>query len=509
MQQESRVKKTLLNARINLIYYILTLVLSFFSRKIFLDCLGADFVGLTGTLQNLLGVLNLAELGIGISIGYLLYKPLYEGDKEKICDIITIMGYLYCKIGSFILIAGLTIAVFLPVIFPSTQFDLGVIYFAYISFLTSTLIGYFINYRQNLLGADQKNYVVTVYYQGCYYLKTIIQMVIAYCTANYYYWIAIELGFGIIYSFILNWRINKTYPWLKTELRHGKQKLAAYPEVIKKTKQVFFHKISGFAQFQTTPILVYAFVSLQTVAMYGNYTILFDKVNVLINNLFGSVSASVGNLMAENNKVKILEVFWELFTLRYAVMGIISFGLLNFTNDFIRLWLGEDYILPDAILFILVLNQFLSMSRNINDPFIWGKGMFGDIGAPICETLIYISVALVGGYFLGLPGIILGNTASLFVIICMWKPYYLFRKGLKAPLSHYVAGWLKYTFLYGISIVSSYVIIDRYLTICPSTWVAFVSYCAIATAVFAIVYVGLFYMLSISFRKGIYKVIKR
>lgn len=53
MAEESRVKKSLLNARVNLIFYFLTLILSFFSRKIFLDCLGADFVGLTTTtLQN-------------------------------------------------------------------------------------------------------------------------------------------------------------------------------------------------------------------------------------------------------------------------------------------------------------------------------------------------------------------------------------------------------------------------------------------------------------------------
>ena len=84
---ESRVKKTLLNARVNLVFYFLTLALSFFSRKIFLDCLGADFVGLTGTLQNLLGFLNLAELGIGSAIGYVLYKPLFERNQEKINEI--------------------------------------------------------------------------------------------------------------------------------------------------------------------------------------------------------------------------------------------------------------------------------------------------------------------------------------------------------------------------------------------------------------------------------------
>ena len=162
---ESRVKKTLLNARVNLVFYFLTLALSFFSRKIFLDCLGADFVGLTGTLQNLLGFLNLAELGIGSAIGYVLYKPLFERNQEKINEIISVMGYLYRCIGIMILSAGCVLACFLPLIFPdsTTGFDISLIYFAYFSFLVSSLIGYFINYRQNLLGADQRNYVAVSY----------------------------------------------------------------------------------------------------------------------------------------------------------------------------------------------------------------------------------------------------------------------------------------------------------------------------------------------------------
>ena len=65
---DSRVKKSLLNARVNLIFYFLVLILSFFSRKIFLDTLGAEFIGFTSTLQNLLGFLNLAELGIATAI---------------------------------------------------------------------------------------------------------------------------------------------------------------------------------------------------------------------------------------------------------------------------------------------------------------------------------------------------------------------------------------------------------------------------------------------------------
>ena len=171
--EESRVKKSLLNARVNLIFYVLILLISFFSRKIFLNCLGADFVGLTGTLMSLLNFLNLAELGISTAIGYVLYKPIFEHDETRINEIISVLGYMYRWIGRIIIAAGVALSCFLPVIFPSTGFSYGIIYFAYYSFLASSLIGYFANYRQTLLGADQRNYVVAFYFQTASIIKTI------------------------------------------------------------------------------------------------------------------------------------------------------------------------------------------------------------------------------------------------------------------------------------------------------------------------------------------------
>ena len=219
MPQESRLKKSLLNARVNLIFYFLSLALSFFSRKIFLDALGADFMGLIGTLNNLLGFLNLAELGISTAIGYVLYKPLFEHDEKKINEIISVFGFIYRRIGFIILSAGCALACFLPLIFPNNVFDLGVIYFAFFSYLTTSLIGYFANYKQTLLGADQKNYVVTAYFQSAVLIKTCLQMGLVYYTGNYYLWISLELLLGIVYSIILNWKVNQVYPWLKSEVK--------------------------------------------------------------------------------------------------------------------------------------------------------------------------------------------------------------------------------------------------------------------------------------------------
>lgn len=482
MAQESRVKKSLLNARVNLVFYFLTLILSFFSRKIFLDSLGADFVGLTGTLQNLLGFLNLAELGIGSAIGYVLYKPLFDHDEQKINEIISVFGYLYRWIGLIILGAGLILAGCLPLIFPDTGFELGVIYFAYGSFLASSLIGYFANYKQTLLGADQKNYVVTAYFQTANIIKVIIQMVCAHYTGNYYLWSAIELTFGIIYSFILNWKINQVYPWLKSEVRLGKQLFKKYPEVMKYTKQLFVQKIAWLIRFQSQNILIYSFTSLKIVAYYDNYNIIISKLQILSGNIFNSVSAGIGNLIAENNKEKILRTYWELFSIKFLFTSILSFLLYQLTSPFIILWLGNEYILPDTILILMILGLFLEQCRNITDQFLYGFGLFYDQWASISEALVSLIISIFGGYLYGLPGVLLGNICSSILIAYIWKPYFLFTKGFKIHVVIYYKNILKFILALFISVFLSIKIINliHYDSINSLTnWMIFALLCTV------------------------------
>lgn len=442
-QQESRVKKTFLNARVNLIFYFLTLALSFFSRKIFLDCLGADFVGLTGTLQNLLGFLNLAELGIGTAIGYVLYKPLFDHNQKQINEIISVMGYLYRWIGLIILGAGIILSIFLPFIFPDsdTTFDLPLIYFAYYSFLASSLIGYFINYRQNLLGADQRNYVVTGYYQSAAIIKTIIQMSLAYYTKSYALWIAIELIFGVLYSFILNWKINQTYPWLRTEISKGRKLIKEYPQVIKYTKQIFIHKIGGFFQFQVTPFLVYIYSSLAIVALYQNYTIITVKVATAFSNVFSGLGASIGNLIAEGNPQKSLITFWELFSLKFFIAGLICIPIYILIDPFIILWLGPEYLLEKPTVIILMVSTFINSVRGLVEDFNNGFGLFWDIWSPIIECILLLGIGIIGGIYFGFNGVLLGSLSGLVVVVSIWKPYMLFHWGFKTSVFRY---WTTY-----------------------------------------------------------------
>ena len=127
MAQQSRVYKSFLNAKANLIFYFINLLISFFSRKIFLDTLSADFIGLTSTLNGFLSFLNLAELGISTAIGYVLYKPIFEENHKKINEIISVFGYLYRIIGFIILGVGIILSLFFPLIFEKSNYSFPII----------------------------------------------------------------------------------------------------------------------------------------------------------------------------------------------------------------------------------------------------------------------------------------------------------------------------------------------------------------------------------------------
>lgn len=461
-----RVHKSVLNAEVNLLFYFLSLFLAFFSRKIFLDCLGTEFIGLTGTLQNILGYLNLSELGIGACIGYFLFKPIQTKNRQEIQEILSLLGYLYNWIGAIIFCGAFVISLFFPLIFSSTELPLGIIYFAFYSFLGSSLIGYFINYRQMLLSADQKNYLVAIYLQSANLAKLALQIFLAYHYRNLYVWVGIEFLFSVLGCIVLNWKINKEYPWLKVDKRQGRQLLKKYPEIITKTKQVFIHKIKDFLLVKSDELFIFFFVSLKMVAYYGNYMIIISKLISLFSAVTGSVGAGVGNLVAEGNKQHMLRVFWEITTIHHTIAAFLVFSLYSFLEPFICHWLGAEYIMDHRILILLMIYIYITNSRGAVDNFNYAHGLYADVWSAWAELIINVTITIVCGLKWGIIGLLLGKIVSLLAIVVLWKPYYLFSAGFKLPVSIYWKGVLRN---YAISAFAFFgaLFILRYIPINP------------------------------------------
>ena len=466
-----RVHRSVMNIKVGMFFYVLSLFLAFFSRKIFLNCLGAEFIGLTGMLMNIMSFLSVAELGIGTSIVYFLYKPLQEDNHEKINEVMSMLAFLYRCIGLIIGTCGLVVSLFFPWWFGNLTTGLPLVYFAFYSFLASSMSGYLFNYKQLLVGANQKQYLVNAYFQTISIVQSLVQILLAYYYRNLWLWVVVGLVFTIIGIIVFNIRIRQMYPWLRINLREGRQNLKRYPEVLRKTRQIFVQKIKDFILYRSDEILVGMFVSVVQVAFYGNYTIITSKLNFLVNILSDGMNAGVGNLVAEGNDQNTMKVFWELTAIRFFIVGIVVFGLLLFLQPFVACWFGPQYRLSNLIVYLLIFNIFIFLSRGVVETYISAHGLFSDVWASWTELAVNLAVTLSLAPFFGIVGILLGKIVSVFFIAMFWKPYFLFSHGLHKPVSVYWRGMTPYYIIFilfvGITILLSYYLVVPQATTMP------------------------------------------
>lgn len=494
MTELSRTAKSIKNAKVALFFYFINLILQFFSRKIFLDCLGAEVLGLSTTAQNLLGFLNLAELGIGSAVAFTLYKPLYERNVQTINEIVSVQGWLYRKVA-YVVIAGACILMcFFPLIFEKANVPLWYTYGSFIVLLVGALLSYFINYRQIVLAADQKEYKITLNVQGFKIAKVILQILaIRYLSNGYVYWMVLELLMSGITAVVLDKVLKREYPWLHSSPSRGKELRTKYPEIIVKIKQVFFHKIANFVLSQTSPLIIYAYTSLTLVAIYGNYILIVTGVTLLMNALLNSVSSGIGNLVAEGDKQRIKSVFWELTSLRVWLASVICFGIYKLGLSFITLWVGQEFILNQSAFIGLLLITFIGLTRT-NDVFIAAYGLFQDIWAPVAEATLNLGLSIVLGYFYGLVGILSGVAISLLLIVCCWKPYFLYTRGFKEGIWEYILQYLKYIVIVAFLFIGVSYLNDQLFSARIASWLEWslyafkllLLYCLISTVTFAL-----------------------
>lgn len=441
---ESRTVNTLRNSSIALIYYGVSLLLNFVSRKVFLDKLGMEILGLNTTANNLLSFLNLAELGIGFAISFALYTPIAKGDKDAINEIVSLQGALYKRIALFIIAGAAILSLFFPLIFAKMALPMWYAYASFGVLLYSALLSYFINYRQIILTASQQDYKITLSYKACLLIKILFQIfVLSYFDNPYIWWLATEVIFTTLASLWLNVIIRRNHPYLERSKQSFRELRRKYPLIVTKVKQLFFHKIAAFAVTQTSSLIIYGFLSLTAVTLYGNYLLLTSGAILLLSSVFNGVGASVGNLIASGDRSRILSVFEELFCVRFLLSALSSICICCFASDFVILWIGPDYVLPPATVVLISISMYLTVSRGVVDTFLNGYGLFKDIWAPVAEAVINIGASIAGGALWGLNGIIGGAVLSMVLIVFLWKPHFLFSQGIRYPIGFYVTIYAK------------------------------------------------------------------
>ena len=428
----SRTHNSVRNSAVASAYFIVMLTLEFFSRKVFLAHLGADILGLNSTASNLLQALNIAELGIGAAIGFSLYRPLMDGDRRLISSIISLQGAIYRRTAAIIGAGATLLMAFFPLIFKTMTLPLWYAYASFGVMLWSALLGYFVNYRQVILTADQQDYKVCLSYRTVMIVKTLLQMwAVSRLSDGYIWWLILEGTFAAAGAWAVDLAVRRSFPYLTASQERFQTLRRRFPDIELKVRQLFFHKIAGFSIEYGTPLIIYAFGSLASVTAYINYYIIIRGGERLMGALFDSANPSVGNLVAEGDQTKVRSVFAELFSARFFLSAILVINIYLLAPPFVTLWLGPSFLLPRHTLALMCIILYIGLTRFTTDAFRYAFGLFSDTGAPVAETILSLGLSSVLGMRHGLDGILSGFILAQAAVIVIWKPYYLITRCMK------------------------------------------------------------------------------
>lgn len=431
----TRISKGIVNSRTALGYTLVSYILAIISRQVFLVYLGDDVMGLNSTLQNMLQMLNVLELGIASAIGVSLYHSFAKDDYDAVNEIVTIQRWYYHRIGLIVIGVGLILLAFFPLIFSDITFPLWWAVAGFAVVLANAVLFYFVNYRQVVLTASQNEYLVYKSYRLVMLLKVVAQIFgVIYLPHKYLTWLAIEILFDVIAAAALYLTVKRNAAYLKrSELPIATLK-SRHPEIGRMLRQLCIHRFGGFSLSQSVPFIIYAYSSLTVVTLYFNYQMLFMACITIVNVVYGSLGAGVGNLIATEKPRKVYMVFSEIYGTQFLLVSLIVCSCYMFSDDIITLWLGSKYVVSHSLLLAMIAAAFFMMIRVVIDTFISAYGLFSDIWAPLTESVLNIGLSILLGYYYGITGVVMGVVITQIFFVLIWKPVFLFYRGMKRSI---------------------------------------------------------------------------
>ncbi|WHY71036.1 lipopolysaccharide biosynthesis protein [Fictibacillus enclensis] len=440
-----RIQNSIKNMFFGISGQVISMLMGFLVRTVFIHTLGAEYLGVEGLFSSILMMLSLANLGFDTAIIYSLYKPLVHKDHRKIQALMNLYKKAYTITGFIVLLIGLMILPFLPVLIKGST-TIKEINLIYMLFLLNSVFSYFLVYKQSILIADQKNYVISKLHAILVIISNTAQIVILILFGNYIFVLLTQIIIRIIENIIISIKANNIYPFLRTKNKE-KLSLEERKDFFANLYALFLYKLSGIVINGTDNIVISVLVGLKYVGLYSNYLLILNTLNTFLGYIFYSISASVGNYVVKETKERQYFLFNVLQFSNFWVFGLFTILLWNVCNPVILIWLGKDYILNDFVLAAILLNFFTAGMQNACTTFREATGMFrrGKY-RPVIAALINIIVSILLAKTIGIAGVLLGTVVSRICTYFWYDPYilykFIFQKNVKTYFFKYCKNFI-------------------------------------------------------------------
>ena len=446
----SRIQNAAKNIAFGYIGNISSTVLGFVLRTVFILKLDATLLGVNGLYTGVLTMLSLAELGIGTALNYSLYAPVARKDYEKIKSYMLFYKKTYRVIAGIVTVMGLVLVPFLKYFIKNPgSYGNKELTIYYLIFLFNTVSTYFVSYKYSLVNAEQKNYIQTNVLTITKLVTVVLQLLVLMLTSNFLLYLLTAAAVELVQKIYVNNYLNKLYPYL---LDKDIKPLAKEEtdEIINKTKALVCHKVGDVARLQTDSIIISSFIRVALVGIVDNYTMVINSISGFVNIIFNSVISSFGNLIATETREKQYDIFKVYRFVANWIYGLSAIGFFILLSPLIYLWLGEEWMLSNAVIALILIDYYFKGDRIVLSNFKTAAGVFEEdkyLALIQGAVNLVISIALVQK--MGLAGIYIGTIVSG-LIANVTKPFIIYKVCFDKNVKEYFIETVKHLIILGI-----------------------------------------------------------
>lgn len=461
-----RVKKSFLNAVSNSAILVIRSILMFVVRIVVVKMLGQTYLGIDSLFTNVLLVLSIADSGISTAINFSLYKPLSDKDYKKVSLLMSYYKKMYRLLGFIVLGIGILFIPALPIVIKESVDN---IYIYYIIYLLTTVIPYFLSYKEALLTADQNMYKSSIIMGLTYISLYVLRIVFLLIRPSFFIYSIILLIITLIQRYLVNRYITKKYPYIsfneKENISQKEQK-----SIFVSAKSMFLNKLGYYLVAGSDNIIISSIptLGLSAVAIYTNYYSIVGTIDNIITRGLSGVTASFGDLAVNESKKTQENVFNIISFVAFLVYGLFTIGFAFLLTPLIKICFGSGFNISNEVLLIVCINFYLVGMAKPLDVIKEATGnYYQDRYVNLLQAFINIVLSIILGKLYGLLGIVLATLIS-FIVLPMWnRPYiaykYIFGKSPKSFIKVQIKYVISLLLVYAVCwpIVSNLIISNK------------------------------------------------
>lgn len=434
-------RKSILNVSVSMTFNLISMVMAIVVKRFLIRACGNEVNGLNAMYLSIIGVLAVAELGVGSAITFCMYKPIVEGNNNQVSALYHLFRRLYLIIGAIIFIAGLIITPFIKYFAKDyTGLDIN-FYLTFVLMLISIVITYMFGAKTALINAYKNNYITTSITYGGIVFQYILQIATLLITKSFTWYLVCKV-IGSLTQWVATEVVAcKKYSMIISNIQKVDEQTKA--GLVKSVKAMFMHKVGRVLVNTVDSVVISAFVGVVALGEYSNYTVILTSLASVIKLVFTSITSVLGHFYVESDN-ETSRKYCDILHIFNFVIGVVFYlGYYAIIDNLIAILFSADLIVSKSISFVITLNGFIQFMRESTLVFRDATGTFyNDRWKPLIEGLVNIVLSIGFVLWLGVAGVIMATIITNLLICHIIEPYVLYKNAFqKSPKNYYLQNY--------------------------------------------------------------------